>query len=322
MSLRLPALLAAVCCAGALMLPVSAQTSRPQATSARFRTSWGHPDLQGRWTNATLTPLERPAELGSREYFTESEAIEYASTALKRFLAQTNLAEEAEISGEFEGLWGEERSIVPTRRTSLITGPTGRVPPLTPDGRARAAARAALRKADKADHPEERSLSERCLWFPVEGPPMLPSIVYNSNYQIVQTPGFVTILIEQGYGTRIIPLDARPHPPAHVTSWFGDSRGRWDGDTLVVETTNFNDKRDLRGSTPGLRLTERFRRASADMILYEFTADDPATWTTPWTAEVPMTRLDGLLYEYACHEGNRSLEYVLRGARAAEQRTP
>jgi hypothetical protein len=144
---------------------------------------------------------------------------------------------------------------------------------------------------------------------------MLPSIVYNSNYEIVQTPGFVTILIEQGYGMRIIPLDGRPHPPAAMTSWLGESRGRWDGDTLVVETTNFNEKRDLRGSTARLRLTERFRRARADMILYEFTADDPETWTAPWTAEIPMSRLDGLLYEYACHEGNRGMQNILRAAR-------
>jgi hypothetical protein len=283
------------------------------------RTPWGHPDLQGRWTSATLTPLERPSDLGPKEYFTEAEASEYAKTALERFVAAINMPEEAALAGEFSpDLWGEPRSIVPTRRTSLIVGSTGRLPPLTAEGRQRAAARAAARKADRADSPEERPLPERCLWFPVEGPPMLPGIVYNSNYEIVQTPTHVAIHVEMGDGVRIIPLDGRPHLPAHVAQWFGDSRGRWEGDTLVVETTNFSDKRDFRGSTDRLRLIERFKRTSQDLLLYEFTAEDPTTWSAPWTAEIPMQPLGGLLYEYACHEGNRSLGNILRAARAAD----
>ena len=148
---------------------------------------------------------------------------------------------------------------------------------------------------------------------------MLPGVTYNSNYEIVQTPTHVGIQIEMGNGFRIIPLDGRPHMPPGNGSWLGDSRGRWEGDTLVVETTNFSPKRDMRGSADRLRLVERFRRVSADLIMYEFTATDPTTWETPWSAEVPMRKMDALLYEYACHEGNYTLGNVMRAARAAEK---
>jgi len=288
-------------------------------TGAALRTPWGDPDLQGRWTNATLTPLERPVDLGARELFTEAEAIEYRKTALQRLLTQNNLREEAALSGEFEpGIWVEERDIVPTRRTSLIMGPTGRLPTFTPEGQKRAAARAALRKQDRADAPEERGLPERCLWFPVGGPPMLPGLGYNSNYEILQTPEHVTILAEQGYSFRAIALDGRPHVSQNIRLWQGDSRGRWDGDTLIVETTNFNNKVEFRGSRENLRLVERFRRVDADTIMYEFTAEDPTTWTDSWRAQIPLRKLDGFLYEFACHEGNRGLVNILKGARAME----
>ncbi len=292
--------------------------ARPDAVrSGGPRTAWGHPDLSGRWTSATLTPLERPSELGGKEFFTEAEAREYAKTALERLLVQINQQQEEALAGEFsDGLWGEPRTIVATRRTSLIVGPTGKLPPLTADGQRRAAARAALRS--RADSPEERPLWERCLWFPVEGPPMLPGITYNSNYEIVQTPTHVAIHIEMGDGVRIIPLDGRPHLPAGIGLWFGDSRGRWEGETLVVETTRFNDQRDMRGATAQLHLIERFTRTSTDQLIYRFTASDPATWTGSWSAEIPMQPLDGRLFEYACHEGNRSLANILAAARAAD----
>ncbi len=295
-----------------------ARNARPAASSLP-RTPWGHPDLQGRWTNATLTTLERPTEAGAKEFFSEAEAAEYRKVALQVFIRQLGVIEEAAISGEFaEGLWMEDRTIVPTLRTSLIIGPTGRVPPFTPEAQKRAAARAAVRKADRKDGPEDRPLPERCLSFPVGGPPLLPGLVYNSNHAIVQTPTHVAVMTEMGAAFRSIPLDGRPHAPSAIRSWQGDSRGRWDGDTLVVETTNFNDKRELRGSSEGLRLVERFRRVDADTLMYEFTAEDPKTWTSPWTAEVPMRRMDGLFYEFACHEGNYSLGNVLKGARFAE----
>ncbi len=312
----MPKLFLAAALAASFGAAVSGQTR-----SAIPRTPWGHPDLQGRWTNFTLTLVERPAEFGAKEYFTEAEAAEYLPTAHKRFLASINFTEEAALSGEFEpGVWGEDRGLVTTRRTSLIVGPTGRVPSLTAAAQERAAARAVQRQARPADGPEDRALNERCLWFPVGGPPMLPGIVYNSHYEIVQTPSHVMILAELGNAVRIIPLDGRPHLPSAIRHWQGDSRGRFEGDSLVVETRNFNDKVQFRGASEHLRLIERFRRTDRDTIMYEFTASDPASWTDSWTAEVPMKRLDAQLFEYACHEGNRGLANILSGARALERR--
>jgi hypothetical protein len=310
--------LAVTALTAALVVSASGQPNGRAAGTAALRTPWGSPDLQGTWTNSTLTPLERPAALGASEFFTPAEAAEYKTHALRSYIESTNTADD--ISGEeLPDLWGEDRTIVPTLRTSLITGPEGRVPPLTPEGRARLAARAAARIGSGMDDPEQRPLNERCLWFTSDGPPMLPSLTYNSNYEIVQTPGAVMIHIEMGNGVRIIPLDGRPHLPPATRRWLGDSRGHWEGDTLVVDTTNVSDKRDMRGSSSGLHVVERFTRTAADTLMYRFTVDDPATWTTPWSGEVPMRPLDGLVYEYGCHEGNRSLGNVLSGARAAER---
>ena len=293
--------------------------SAGQTPRAGPRTPWGHPDLQGRWTNATITLLERPVEFGAKEFFTEAEAAEYSKTALERFLAGNSFTEEAAISGEFEpGVWVEERSIVPTRRTSLIVGPTGRIPALTPFAKARVDARNAQRKQNPADGPEARALNERCLWFPIGGPPLLPGIGYNSNHQIVQTRTHVVIYSEMGGSVRVIPLDGRPHLTDEVRQWQGDSRGRFEGDTLVVETTNFNDKVQFRGSSQNLRLIERFTRTDRDRLIYQVTATDPTSWTDAWTAEVPMRPLEGLLYEFACHEGNRGLANILSVARAVD----
>ena len=294
------------------------QPKRAAAGRAVPRTAWNAPDLQGLWTNASLTPLERPAALGAKEFFTPAEAAEYKTHALQTYIESTN--QTGDISGEqMPDLWGEERTIVPTLRTSLITGPSGRVPPLTPEGRQRLAARAAAQIGSGFDSPEQRPLNERCLWFPSDGPPMLPSITYNSNYEIVQTPGYLMIHAEMGNGVRIVPIDERPHLPASMREWLGDSRAHWDGDTLVVDTTNVSDKRDVRGSTSGLHVVERFTRTAGDTLMYRFTVDDPTTWTAPWSGEIPMRPLDGLVYEYGCHEGNRSLGNVLSGARAAER---
>ena len=294
--------------------------SAGQTRSAGPRTPWGDPDLQGRWTTATLTLVERPVEFGSKEFFTEQEAVEYSKTALERLLASINFTQEAAISGEFEpGVWVEERGIVPTRRTSLIIGPTGRIPALTPAAQTRVNARNAQRKEHPDDGPEARPLAERCLLFPTGGPPLLPGIGYNSNHQIVQTPTHIVVYTEMGSAVRVIPLDGRPHVPEGVRQWQGDSRGRFEGDTLVVETTNFNDKVQFRGSSENLRLVERFQRVDRDTIIYRFTASDPASWTDSWTAEVPMRHLDEMLYEFACHEGNRGLANILSGARATEK---
>ena len=278
------------------------------------RTPWNVPDLQGRWTSATATPLQRPPELAGKEFFSGNEAAEYQKHALQRGIELSGNAEEAKISGEFVPTWMEDRPLVSTGRTSLIIGAEGRIPPLTADAQKRGGAAG----PPTADNSEERSVTERCLAFPVGGPPMLPSILYNSNYEIVQTPTHLMIFAELGSAARIIPLDGRSHLPDKLRLWQGDSRGHWEGGTLVVETTNFNDKRPFRGSGATLHLIERFRRVSLDTILYEFTVEDATTWTKPWTVEIPMRPLKEQIYEFACHEGNYGLANILKGARFVE----
>ena len=213
----------------ALKASLDGQTARRES-SRSARTPWGHPDLQGRWTSATLTPLQRPTEFGSKEFFTEAEAAEYAKTARERFIKENNLSYDETFSGELtQGVWEEDRTIVPTRRTSLIVGPTGRIPPQTPEAQARAQARNAGDRPrwELADSPEERTLTERSLWFPVQGPPMLPSTIYNSNFEFVQTPQAILIHTELGGGFRIIPIDGRPRLPDAIRFWQGSSRGHW-----------------------------------------------------------------------------------------------
>jgi hypothetical protein len=256
-------------------------------------------DLQGLWTNATITPLERPEELAGKEKFTEQQAAEYE----RRVLAGRTHNDGWSDSGT---------KVVPTLRTSLIVDPSdGRIPPLT------AEAQTAVFQRPPAG-PEDLDLSTRCILWPTAGPPMLPS-AYNNNYQILQTPGYVVIFIEMIHDVRIIPLDGRPHLPGHVRQWMGDSRGHWEGDTLVVDTTNFTGKNPFRGSDRNLHLTERFTRIDPDTILYRFTVDDPTAFTRPWSGEAPMTKTAGPIYEYACHEGNYQMTNILKGARAEEK---
>jgi len=203
-------------------------------------------------------------------------------------------------------------------RTSLIVEPPdGRIPALTAQAQERVGARAAERRAHPADGPEDRSLGERCLLFNA-GPPMLPG-PYNNFMQIVQTPDHVVVHNEMIHDARVIPLDGRPHAPAKVRLWLGDSRGRWDGNTLVVDTTNFTDKTSVRGSSAELHLVERFTRTDANTLLYEFTVDDPASFVKPWSAALPMRKTADQVFEYACHEGNHALQGILRGARFEEQ---
>jgi hypothetical protein len=207
-------------------------------------------------------------------------------------------------------------------RTSLIVDPPdGRLPPLSAEGQKRAAERAAARKQMGAptDAVQNQPLSVRCIIMDRDGPPMLPG-AYNNNYQIVQTPGNVMILVEMIHHVRVIPLDGRPHLPQNVRQWMGDYRGRWEGDTLVVETTNFTDKTAFQGSSENMRLTERFTRVDENTIMYKFTVDDPATWTRSWSAELPMKKTIGPLFEHACHEGNYGLTNTLAGARAEEKK--
>jgi hypothetical protein len=284
------------------------------------RTPDGQPDLQGIWNNATSTPFERPPELAGKEFFTPQEAAQYEKQLLQNANAdRRDGTADADVGRAYNEFWRDRGRLVSTGRTSLVVDPPdGRIPPLTPEAQKKNAARAEARKLRPADGPEDRPLAERCLLWATAGPPMLPG-GYNSNYQIVQIPGYVVILIEMIHDARIIPLDGRPHLPQNIRQWMGDSRGRWDGNTLVVETTNFTDKTNFRGSGEKMRLIERFTRTAPDTILYEFTVDDPASFTKPWSGQIPMKKTEDPLYEYACHEGNYGLTNVLSGARAEEQ---
>ena len=302
--------------------PVAGQAKTRVAakTWAAPRTADGQPDLQGLWTNATITPFERPKDLAGKEFFTEEEAAAYE----KRIAENSNRdrrggTAEADVAGAYNDFWFDRGSkIVPTRRTSLVVDPPdGRVPLLTPEAKQADAARAQISRRPP-EGPEDMGLPERCLLWPTAGPPMLPA-GYNNNYQILQVPGYVVILIEMIHDVRIIPLDGRPHLPQYIRHWMGDSRGHWDGNTLVVDTTNFTDKTHFRGSDRNLHLVERFTRTDPNTILYEFAVDDPTAFTKPWKAQAPLTKTPGPIYEYACHEGNYSMLNVLKGARAQEK---
>jgi hypothetical protein len=280
------------------------------------------PDIQGVWNFATITPLERPAELEGKEFFTEQEAVEYEKKALERMnMDRRDGGALADLERAYNDFWWDRGTkVVKTRRTSLIIDPkNGRIPPLTAAAKERQAARQAANRGHEFDGPENRPLFERCLILQGAGAPTTPT-AYNNNTQIVQTPGFVVIHNEMGHEVRIIPLDDRPHLPQTMRQWKGDSRGHWEGDTLVVETTNFSEKNSFRGSGPNMILTERFRRFDADTLEYRFTVDDPDTFTQPWTVEIPLTRTPGPIFEYACHEGNYGMRGVLTGARAQEKR--
>ena len=286
------------------------------------RTADGQPDLQGFWTNATYTPLERPKNV-TKELYTPEEAADVEKRLAAEDAAQTEPGTIPDVHYDFTqfGLDTHQAAYASNRRTSLIVDPPdGKLPPLSAEGRTRAAERAAYEKrVGRWDSAQANQLDDRCVIFAGAGPPMMPQS-YNSNYQIVQTAGYVMILFEIAHDARIIPLDGRPHVHGDLRQWIGDSRGRWDGDTLVVETTNFNGKNSLNGASERLKVTERFTRVDADTIRYQFTMDDPSTWTRPWSAELPMRKTTGPLFEHACHEGNYGLYNTLAGARLAEKK--
>ena len=307
--------------AGGLFATPAAAQSHSTATKrwTTPRTPDGHPDLQGIWSNATITPFERPRELGGKEFFTEEEAAEYEKKVVEAANRDRRSSDAtADLGGAYNEFWFDRGTkVVPTRRTSLVVDPPdGRVPPLTPAAQKAAAARAAIARRPP-EGPEDLAPAVRCLVWPTSGPPMLPG-AYNNYYHIVQGPGYVAILVEMIHDMRVIPLDGRPHLPASIRQWMGDSRGRWEGDTLVVDTTNFSDKTNLRGSDKDLHLIERFTRTSENTIMYQFTVDDPTAFTHVWKGEVPFTKAPGPIYEYACHEGNYSMAGILKGARAQE----
>jgi hypothetical protein len=300
-----------------LSIGLAAVASAPPAWTPP-RTPDGHPDLQGFWTNATITPLERPRELGAKEFFTAEEAAEDRKRALLPLPTAQRSGTEAHYEFTQFGLDRSQAQIAFSLRTSMIVGAEGRVPPLTPEAQQRNAERAARNKGHEFDGPENRGIQERCIVWGNEGPPMLPP-GYNSFLQIVQTPAAVMIEQEMIHDARIIPLDGRPHLPQSVRRWLGDSRGRWEGDTLVVDTTNFTDQTNFRGSRDNLHVVERFTRVDQDTIRYQFTVDDPTTWARPWSAELPLVKDKGPIYEYACHEANYGMANNLRGARAKEK---
>jgi len=282
----------------------------------------GHPDLQGFWTNNTYTPLERPRNV-SKEFYTREEALELEKKAAEEESEQTLPGTVADVHYDFTqfSLDRNQSAHAVNLRTSLIVDPAdGKLPPLTAEGQKRAAERAEVAKhVGRWDSAQSNDLDDRCIIFQGAGPPMLPQ-GYNSNYQIVQTPGFVMILFEMAHDTRIIPMDGRPHVARNIQQWTGDSRGHWEGDTLVIETTNFNGKNPLRGSSENLRVVERFTRVDADTIQYKFTVEDESTWTRPWTGEIPLRKTIGPLFEHACHEGNYGLYNTLVGARLEEKK--
>jgi len=301
--------------AAAMLVPAPAAG---QATPPR--TAWGAPDLQGIWDFATITPLERPSALAGKEVFTEQEAAEFEKQTLEqRNPDRRDGTKEADVARAYNEFWWDfGKKIVGSKRTSLIVDPPdGKIPPMTEEGKKRSAALSAVR-AGPATGPEDRNLWERCIIAPNAGPPMLPS-AYNNNVQIFQTPQTVVIFNEMINDARIVPLDGRPHAAEHIRQWRGDSRGRWEGGTLVVETANFRGDTAFRGATANLRLVERFRRVDRGTLLYEFTVTDPAAWAKPWSVALPMKKTEGPIYEYACHEGNYGMFNLLSGARTQEK---
>jgi hypothetical protein len=323
-----------VCCAAGLCLaglgtisPASAQ--KPWTVP---RMADGRPDLQGTWENNSATPLERPAAFANKPLLTDAELADMKARAARLFapdsdaafgdgfylalLANRNTAPFG--TGSYSANWLPNRNI--ERRTSLITDPPdGKLPPLTEAfTRARTAALAARPRFSRG--PEDMFVTDRCISYGI--PDLFAA--YMSLYRITQTPGSVAIAMEKIHDVRIIPLDGRPHISPRIRHYVGDSRGRWDGDTLVVETTNFHPNGNPMGglfrfADENLKLTERFTRTSADAMRYEFTVDDPTVWTRPWTAMVPWTQATGSIYEYACHEGNYSIANMLSAARADER---
>jgi hypothetical protein len=313
--------------------PALAKTTSGKGTWTPPRTPEGHPDLQGFWANNNATPLERPKELAGRATLTDAELTAMKKKAHELFggngdaafgdavyltvLAnvlgtKTGFKSTDGETGDYSSVWTIERDW--ENRTSLITDPPdGRMPAMTPEAqKRREAARAAMTRP--ATGPADRSLSERCITY---GSPQLMA-GYQSYYQVVQTPKSVMIMTEMIHDARIIPLDGGPHLPSALQQWFGDSRGHWEGDTLVVDTTNYKPRAFMSVSSEKLHVTERLSRSGPETLQYEITIDDPGTWTKPWSLMIPLRHSPEPVYEYACHEGNEGLAGILSGARAEE----
>ena len=302
-----------------LIVPVSAQEA-PQ-------TSWGAPDLQGIWDFRSITPLERPEDLAEQEFLSEEEAADLEQAAVDRIEELANReAERTEVGGNigaYNDFWMDRGTNTDdSRRTSLITDPAnGRIPSTTEAGQVRRTQVGSFNVEIPTSY-TDLSNADRCLIGFNAGPPMTPG-AYNNNMQLFQTPEYVAIVTEMVHTARIIPIGDEAGSPNAIRQYSGNSRGRWEGDTLVVETDDFQDEdvySTWRGSSKDMKLVERFTRVDADTLAYEFTVDDAATWTSPWTAQVSMKRNDLPLFEYACHEGNYSMDAMLSGARSEEQK--
>ena len=309
------------------VIAVVALSAIPAAAQTAPRTPWGQPDLQGVWDFRTITPMQRPEDLGDKEFLTEEEAANLEQEAVDRDIRLwdrgARRTEAGENVGGYNNFWMDRGTrTIGTRRTSLIVDPpNGRMPSRTPAGQRLADARREYREAHPADSWVDFSSGVRCILGFNAGPPITPA-AYNQNVQLFQTPDHVVLVTEMVHTARIVPLDARPGLASDVRQWSGDSRGHWEGDTLVIETRNFADKRRWRGTTESMRLVERLTRVDAETLVYEFTVTDPETWTSPWTASVPMVLNPEPIYEYACHEGNYSplMPRMLGGARPYERR--
>jgi hypothetical protein len=305
-------------------LPVAAQSK----ASTPLRTPDGKPNLAGIYSFATITPLQRPATLAGKATLSDEEAVEFEASENTRqnrdlfdpVKGQPSAGYAPKAEGgvlSYNEFWYERGSkLTRDRRTSLIVDPASGTIPFTEAARQRVAENRRRSDAGVGDSHSDRPLADRCIQGFNSGPPMTPG-QYNNNVQIVQTPGLVVILNEMVHNARIIPTDGRAHTKLHF--WSGDSRGRWEGDMLVVETINFRRETSLQGSTANTRLVERFTRVDGDTIKYEFTVTDPTSYTQPWTANMPLTRIPGPVYEYGCHEGNYALPNILAGARAQEK---
>ena len=313
------------------LVPVPATGQAPStATSdetwSPSRTPWGDPDIQGTWNNVTATRLERPEELSEKGVLTDEEAAVYQQQiadqrAEREAKSPDAHARERTGTGYAASIWFESSDSLSGNRTSLLVDPPdGKLPPLTSVAQRVVEGQRAARRTSPADTWWDRGPYERCVSRGLPGA-MMPGF-YNHNYQILQTPGYVVILVEMIHDARIIPMDGRPHVETGIKQWLGDSRGRWEGNTLVVETINLNhvDQRNVAvyGTSEQGRVIERFTRLDADTMNYQVTVDDPPTFTQPWTASIPMTRVEGPLYEYACHEGNYALPNILAGHRREE----
>ena len=308
--------------------PLCAQNPAPPAARTKQwtppRAPDGRADLQGYWNNSTLTPLERPREFGAKLVLSEPEAAAFLNERKHdNDMDRRDGGADADVARAYNEAFYDRGSqlteIAGAKRSSLIVDPPdGRIPPFTAEAKKRIDQERAESRRHSIDSPTDLSPQERCIYAGRAGPPMLPGM-YNNNYQIVQTPFYVMIYVEEIHDMRVIRLDRRQHLSLDIRQWVGDSIGHWEGDTLVVDTTNFTDKTRFRGSGENLHMTERFTRVDPRTIVYRFTVDDPSTFTRAWTAESTLTATSDRLYEYACHEGNYAMVDMLRGARLKEK---